>query len=52
LLYSYIGNVLITIAGICSGDNNLDQFINIGGLCSVGRFCTIGVFSCNNGRGG
>ena len=49
---SYTGNVLITITGICSGDSNLDQFIDAGGLYSVGRFCDTGVSGCDGSRGG
>ena len=49
---SYAGNVLVTIAGICSGNSNLDWFINAGGLCSVGRFCDTGISGCDGGRGG
>jgi hypothetical protein len=52
LLYDCIGNVLVIITSIYSGDGNLDQFIDVGGLCDVGRFCNAGVFGCNGGRGG
>ena len=52
MLYSYIGNILVTIAGIYNGNGNLNQFINAGRLCGVGRFYNIGIFGCNGGRGG
>ena len=51
-MYSYTGNVFITITGICSGDSNLDQFINAGGLCGVSRFCNTDISGCDGGKGG
>ena len=49
---SCVGNVLVTITDICSGDSNLDWFIDAGGLYSVGRFYNTGVSNCDGGRGG
>ena len=46
------GNVCVTIAGSYNSSGNLDRFVNVGGLYSVSRFCSIGVFGCNSGRGG
>ena len=48
----YIGNIYITITGICSGDSNLDQFIDAGGLYNISKFCNTGVSGCDGGRGG
>ena len=47
-----MGNVFIIITGIYSSDNNLDQFINAGGLYNIGRFYNTGVSGCNSSKGG
>ena len=52
MLRGYVGNIFITIIGICSGDGNLDWFININRLCGVSRFCDTGVSGYNNSKGG
>ena len=43
---------LLQLRAFCSGDGNLDRFIDAGGLCGVGRFCDTGVSGCDGGRGG
>ena len=47
-----IGNVYITIAGNYCGGNNLNKFINIGGLYNINRFYSTNIFSYNNSKGG
>ena len=46
------GDICITLVGSYSGSGNLDRFVNAGGLYSVGRLYSIGVFSYNSSRGG
>ena len=51
-MYNYTGNILITIAGIYSGNSNLDWFIDAGGLYGVDKFYNTDISSCDGGRGG
>ena len=51
-MHNYAGNILVIIVGICSSNSNLDQFIDAGRLYSIDRFCNIGVFGYDSGRGG
>ena len=46
------GDIYIIITGSYNGGGNLDRFVNVGGLYSVGRFYSIGVFNYNSSRGG
>ena len=46
------GNIHIIIAGSYSSNSSLDRFVDIGGLYSIGKFYSIGVFNYNSSRGG
>ena len=47
-----MGNIYIIIAGSYRGNNNLDKFINVGGLYNINKFYNTGEFNYNSGRGG